>query len=143
MKGDGYQNGGSLVVEVGGEKTLLHYIQKEAPDHVNNADVLKVKVINMQITPKIRCQGNRNIVVLLGNDLEIEFQEIEIGVFQEIEKALGVRSSQRKNFDPLNNFCKKILSFSCFELLKFDLLTPTRFSKLSTFLEHHLKAFKD
>ncbi len=45
MKGDGYQNGGSLVIEVGGEKTLLHYIQKEAPDHVNNADVLKVKVI--------------------------------------------------------------------------------------------------
>ncbi len=43
MKGDGYQNGGALVVEVGGSKTLLHYVQKEAPDHVSNADVLKVR----------------------------------------------------------------------------------------------------
>lgn len=43
MKGDGYQNGGALVVEIGGSKTLLHYVQKEAPDHVSNADVLKVR----------------------------------------------------------------------------------------------------
>lgn len=43
MKGDGYQNGGALVVDVGGSKTLLHYVQKEAPDHVSNAEVLKVR----------------------------------------------------------------------------------------------------
>jgi prostamide/prostaglandin F2alpha synthase len=42
IKGDGYQNGGALVVDVGGEKTLLHFVQKEAPDHVSNAQVLKV-----------------------------------------------------------------------------------------------------
>lgn len=42
MKGDGYQNGGALVVDVGASKTLLHFVQKEAPDHVSNAEVLKV-----------------------------------------------------------------------------------------------------
>ena len=42
IKGDGYQNGGAIVVEAGGEKTLLHFVQKEAPDHVSNAEVLKV-----------------------------------------------------------------------------------------------------
>jgi prostamide/prostaglandin F2alpha synthase len=40
LKGDGYQNGGALVVGKGGE-TLLHYVQEGAPDHVSNADVLK------------------------------------------------------------------------------------------------------
>ena len=43
MAGDGYQNGGAIVVEKGGETTLLHYKQKEAADHASNADVLKVK----------------------------------------------------------------------------------------------------
>lgn len=41
MKGDGFQNGGALVVEVGGTKTLLTYVQQDAPDHVSNAEVLK------------------------------------------------------------------------------------------------------
>lgn len=42
LKGDGFQNGGALVVEKGGTKTLLTYIQEEAPDHVSNEEVLKV-----------------------------------------------------------------------------------------------------
>ena len=43
MSGDGYQNGGCLVVEKGGgDKPLLYYVQKGAPDHVANSDVLKV-----------------------------------------------------------------------------------------------------
>lgn len=42
IAGDGYQNGGSLVVKAGGE-TLWHYVQLEAPDHASNADILKVK----------------------------------------------------------------------------------------------------
>ena len=42
MKGDGFQNGGALVVSQGGDKVLLKYIQEEAPDHVDNDDVLKV-----------------------------------------------------------------------------------------------------
>lgn len=41
MAGDGYQNGGALVVGKGGE-TLLHYVQEEAPDHAKNIDLLKV-----------------------------------------------------------------------------------------------------
>ncbi len=44
IKGDGYQNGGAIIVEAGGNKTLLHYKQKEAPDHVSNEEVLKVKM---------------------------------------------------------------------------------------------------
>lgn len=42
LKGDGYQNGGALVVEKGGEKPLLVYVQKDAPDHASNKDILKV-----------------------------------------------------------------------------------------------------
>lgn len=42
LSGDGYQNGGTLIVEKGGSKTLLAYVQKEAPDHVKNEDILKV-----------------------------------------------------------------------------------------------------
>lgn len=40
LAGDGYQNGGALVVGKGGE-TLFHYVQEEAPDHASNADLLK------------------------------------------------------------------------------------------------------
>jgi len=44
LSGDGFQNGGAIIVEKGGAKTLLTYVQKEAPDHVENEDVLKVVV---------------------------------------------------------------------------------------------------
>ena len=44
--GDGWQNGGCLVVEKGGgEKPLLYYIQETAPAIVDNVNVLKVKLI--------------------------------------------------------------------------------------------------
>ena len=44
MRGDGWQNGGCLVVEKGGgDKPLLLYIQPSAPDIVNNADILKAR----------------------------------------------------------------------------------------------------
>ena len=47
LYGDGWQNGGCLVVEHGGgEEPLLHYIQQGAPDHVPNEMVLKVKIKN-------------------------------------------------------------------------------------------------
>lgn len=41
MKGDGYQNGGLLVVEKGG-KLLYSYMQENPADHANNDDILKV-----------------------------------------------------------------------------------------------------
>ena len=45
MRGDGWQNGGCLVVEKGGGETpLLYYIQKTAPAIVNNSDILKVNL---------------------------------------------------------------------------------------------------
>lgn len=40
MTGDGFQNGGTLVVDKGG-KVLLCFKQENAPDHVDNTDVLK------------------------------------------------------------------------------------------------------
>ena len=42
LDGDKYQNGGCLVLEKGGgDAPLLHFIQQAAPDHVENAEVLK------------------------------------------------------------------------------------------------------
>jgi hypothetical protein len=41
MRGDGYQNGGLLVVEKGG-KVLYSFIQENPADHAQNEDVLKV-----------------------------------------------------------------------------------------------------
>ena len=44
MRGDGWQNGGCLVVEKGGgDKPLLLYVQPSAPAIVNNADILKAR----------------------------------------------------------------------------------------------------
>ena len=40
MAGDGYQNGGAIVVKQGGE-TLFHFVQEEAAEHASNADILK------------------------------------------------------------------------------------------------------
>jgi len=48
MEGEKYQNGGALVVEKGGEKQLLHYVQQSAPDHVSNAQVLQALDISVQ-----------------------------------------------------------------------------------------------
>ena len=41
MRGDGFQNGGLLVVEKGG-KVLYTFIQENPADHANNEDILKV-----------------------------------------------------------------------------------------------------
>ena len=44
MRGDGWQNGGCLVVEKGGgDKPLLLYVQPSAPAIVSNADILKAR----------------------------------------------------------------------------------------------------
>ena len=43
MAGDGYQNGGALVVGKNGE-TLFHFVQEGAPDHASNLDLLKVNM---------------------------------------------------------------------------------------------------
>ena len=47
MAGDGYQNGGALVVGKNGE-TLFHYVQEGAPDHASNLDLLKVNFCSYQ-----------------------------------------------------------------------------------------------
>ena len=47
--GDGFQNGGALIVEKGGTATLLTYVQQGAPDHVSNEEVLKVSKQNFYI----------------------------------------------------------------------------------------------
>lgn len=40
MKGDGFQNGGLLVVDVGG-KVLYSFIQEHVAEHANNEDIIK------------------------------------------------------------------------------------------------------
>ena len=39
--GDGYQNGGCLVVGAGGSPTMFTYIQEDAPDHPDNKQILE------------------------------------------------------------------------------------------------------
>lgn len=41
MKGDGFQNGGTLIVAAGGKECLLNFVQDEPSDHVELEDVLK------------------------------------------------------------------------------------------------------
>jgi len=42
FKGDGYQNGGTMIITKGGEKVLLDWRQENAADHVDAQDVLKI-----------------------------------------------------------------------------------------------------
>lgn len=42
MKGDGFQNGGLLVVAGKGEKVLYEFKQDNPADHAENATILKV-----------------------------------------------------------------------------------------------------
>lgn len=42
LKGDGFQNGGTLIVSAGGKEVLLDYKQENVADHVELEDVLKV-----------------------------------------------------------------------------------------------------
>ncbi|XP_064611365.1 prostamide/prostaglandin F synthase-like [Liolophura sinensis] len=41
LKGDGFQNGGALVVSSGGDKVLLSFKQENPADHVELSEVLK------------------------------------------------------------------------------------------------------
>lgn len=41
MKGDGFQNGGTIIVSAGGKEVLLTYAQDSPADHVPLEDVLK------------------------------------------------------------------------------------------------------
>ena len=41
LKGDGFQNGGLVVVEKGG-KVLYSFVQENVADHAENEDILKV-----------------------------------------------------------------------------------------------------
>lgn len=41
MSGDGFQNGGALVVNKNGD-TLYHFVQEDAADHASNANLLQV-----------------------------------------------------------------------------------------------------
>ncbi len=51
MRGDGYQNGGVLIVGAGGDPTLLQWKQEAAPDHVANEEVLKALDIQLDPVP--------------------------------------------------------------------------------------------
>jgi len=47
--GDGYQNGGCLVVEAGGNKTLFTFVQEEPADHPETGDILQALGIQTSI----------------------------------------------------------------------------------------------
>ena len=44
MKGDGFQNGGLLVVAPKGERVLFEFKQNNPADHAENSDILQVSV---------------------------------------------------------------------------------------------------
>ena len=43
LKGDGFQNGGLVVVDKGG-KILFKFVQENVADHASNEDILKVSI---------------------------------------------------------------------------------------------------
>ena len=49
LKGDGYQNGGTLVVAAGG-KVLFSYLQEDPADHADPQDILKALGIQANLT---------------------------------------------------------------------------------------------
>lgn len=49
FKGDGFQNGGTLVIGKGGRDVLLNFKQQEPSDHVNPNEVLKALGINTTV----------------------------------------------------------------------------------------------
>ena len=48
LKGDGFQNGGLIVVERGG-KVLYSFVQESFADHASNQDILKVRFSQLLI----------------------------------------------------------------------------------------------
>lgn len=49
LKGDGFQNGGLVVVEKGG-KVLYSFVQENVADHAENEDILKALKLNPAMT---------------------------------------------------------------------------------------------
>lgn len=49
FKGDGFQNGGTLVVKAGGEKCLLSYVQESPAEHVDLNKVLEALGISSNV----------------------------------------------------------------------------------------------
>lgn len=49
LKGDGFQNGGTLVVSAGGDKCLLSYIQENPAEHVELSKVLEALGISSKL----------------------------------------------------------------------------------------------
>ena len=56
LKGDGFQNGGTLVIGAGGKEVLLNFRQEEPSDHVSSSEVLKA----LGIQPPVDQQGAEN-----------------------------------------------------------------------------------
>ena len=54
LLGDGFQNGGVLVVEKGG-KTLHHYVQDGPADHEDNTTIINVKMVDFRATTLCSC----------------------------------------------------------------------------------------
>ena len=48
MKGDGFQNGGALIVDKNG-KQLYEYIQEDAADHISAEEIFKALNIKPQL----------------------------------------------------------------------------------------------
>lgn len=42
MKGDGFQNGGLIIVAAAGEKVLFSFKQESPADHTDNEDILSI-----------------------------------------------------------------------------------------------------
>lgn len=59
LKGDGYQNGGTLVIAPG-NKVLLEFKQEAASDHVEPADVLKA--LGIEGSPPKEGEGAAKVV---------------------------------------------------------------------------------
>jgi len=51
LKGDGGQNGGTLIVTKGGEKVLMAYRQPTYYEHVENSEILKALGISVDVVP--------------------------------------------------------------------------------------------
>jgi len=65
MKGDGFQNGGTLIISAGGKECLLNFVQDKAYDHVELEDVLKALNIEGAVvegatgtSPKVECNDD-------------------------------------------------------------------------------------
>lgn len=61
MRGDGFQNGGTMVVSAGGSPVLLDFRQDSPADHVDNSKVLKVLAISSE--DKTDEAGGDNVAV--------------------------------------------------------------------------------